>query len=350
MQNANISENGKRVNARNTSVDHVIGGFRALKNVGIGFGLLPISTIGYSMSNESTYTTSTGEATQTDTYSGDGGVHEVFLGFGWRPFKGFSLGMNGGFVWGDLTHSVTASFSDANTNSRVRTYDTHVRTYKLDFGVQYEQRVNPRNSFVIGLTYSPGHTIHGRSYYYDQVVVSSTTLGDTVKCKNGLALPDQFGAGFVWNWRNKMRISADYSMQKWSSVSWPVLSADAAGNATYTSEPDQFKDKHTMALGFEYIPDHYGLKWRHHIRYRAGISYSTPYIKVNGEDGPSDLILSANVGLPIINYHTNRCLLNVGLQYERVAPKVSTMVKENYVRFCIGLSFNEEWFRKWRAN
>ena len=51
----------------------------------------------------------------------------------------------------------------------------------------------------------------------------------------------------------------------------------------------------------------------------------------------------------IINNRNNRSILNLAVQYERVKPQFSGMVTENYLRFSIGLTFNERWFMKWKV-
>lgn len=349
LQNANLNEGGRKVNARNASIDYVTAGFRAAHNLGFSLGLMPYSTIGYKMVKETLMQTSTGEVTETDSYNGSGGLHEAFVGIGWRPFKGFSVGMNAGYFWGANTHTVTATFSDAGMSSRIRTYDSDIRSYKLDFGLQYMQRLNERNALTLGLTYGLGHNINSTARYYDQTLSGSTYSGDTISCLNAFQLPHTFGAGLMWYHRNRLRLGVDYTFEKWSNVKSPVLGTGSLGGYSYTAQTGQYTDRHRIAVGGEYVPDNNSIKWSKHIRYRAGLSYTTPYTRLSGQDGPSDLTASIGVGLPIMNAHSNRCILNFAVQYERVSPKVATQVKEQYIRFCLGLSFNEEWFRKWRA-
>ena len=56
-----------------------------------------------------------------------------------------------------------------------------------------------------------------------------------------------------------------------------------------------------------------------------------------------------STALPIVNYHNNRSIVNLALQYEHVKPKMAGMVTENYIRLNIGISFNEKWFMKWKV-
>lgn len=141
MQNANLEQNGTKINAHNSSYDYLAMGFRASRNLGVSLGLMPFSTIGYNLSDSKAMTENP-DITRTNTFSGDGGLHEVYLGVGWRPFKPISFGVNGGYVWGDVTNTVLASFSESSIASRRRQYTADLRTYKLEAGLQLMHDIN----------------------------------------------------------------------------------------------------------------------------------------------------------------------------------------------------------------
>lgn len=350
LQNGNFEQGGKKVNAHNAAVDYMSMGFRVAPNFGVSLGLMPFSTIGYSMSNDSRLSLPTGDVTQTDTYKGDGGLHEVYVGAGWRVFKPLSIGVNAAYLWGDMTHTVLASFSDASISSRRRCYESDVRTYKLDFGLQWEHRVNKKNTFVLGLTYGLGHNVNSAAHYYDQKIVSgSIASGDTLRCPNAYQLPHKIGAGLTWNFNERLRVGADYTFEMWDKVKSPYVTDLPDGSQTYTTHTGDYINQHKIAAGAELIPNPDGVHWRDHVRYRMGFSYATPYTRINGSDGPTSYCVSVGAALPIVNYHNNRSLLNVALQYEHVKPKMSGMVTENYLRICVGISFNERWFMKWKV-
>ena len=350
LQNANLDANGRKINARNTSFDYLTMGFRATENLGISLGLLPFSTIGYSMSNSETLVESTGEIVQTESYSGDGGLHEVYAGVGWRPFKPLSVGVNAGYLWGDMTHTIMASFSDASIASRRRQYTADIRTYKIDFGLQYEQRLGKADWLTLGLTYGLGHDIKSNGLYYDQLISNNTVSGDTLVAHDAYGLPHSFGVGLAWTHKNQLRVGADNTLQKWQDVQSPQLLGNTPGGTpSYAGVKGAYTDMHRIVVGMEYVHDPTGLRWRDRIRYRAGFAYTSPYTRVNGLDGPRDYQVSLDVALPIINFYNNRSLLNISAQYERVKPQVAGMITENYLRISIGLSFNERWFMKWKV-
>lgn len=350
MQNGNIAQGGVKTNAKNSSVDYVTAGFRVAKNVGMSLGLVPFSTIGYNTSSKEEIQASNQVLTKTTTFSGDGGLHEAYIGVGWAPFRRFSIGMNAGYLWGDLSHTVLMNFDDSNINSTRQAYETDIRTYKADFGLQYVQPLDKKNTLTLGLTYGLGHDIKRDAYYYNQkVVTGSSASGDTLVCRNAFQLPHTLGAGITWTHDNSLRIGVDYTFQKWADMKFPMVVENAAGALDYVGRKDLFTDLHKVSLGMEYVKNPEGLRWRQRVRYRAGFSYQTPYTKIGGVDGPQHFLASVGVALPITNMHNSRSLINFSAQYERVKPKMAGMITENYIRFSIGLTFNERWFMKWKA-
>lgn len=350
MQNGNIAQGGVKTNAKNSSVDYVTAGFRVAKNVGMSLGLVPFSTIGYNTSSKEEIQASNQVLTKTTTFSGDGGLHEAYIGVGWAPFRRFSIGMNAGYLWGDLSHTVLMNFDDSNINSTRQAYETDIRTYKADFGLQYVQPLDKKNTLTLGLTYGLGHDIKRNAYYYNQkVVTGSSASGDTLVCRNAFQLPHTLGAGITWTHDNSLRVGVDYTFQKWADMKFPMVVENAAGALDYVGRKDLFTDLHKVSLGVEYVKNPEGLRWRQRVRYRAGFSYQTPYTKIGGVDGPQHFLASVGVALPITNMHNSRSLINFSAQYERVKPKMAGMITENYIRFSIGLTFNERWFMKWKA-
>ena len=85
-----------------------------------------------------------------------------------------------------------------------------------------------------------------------------------------------------------------------------------------------------------------------HIQYRIGANYSTPDLRVNGAEGPSEMTLSAGGGLPISNHNSSRSVVNINLQWLRRHPANSSLISENYFLVNVGLTFNENWFMKFK--
>ena len=349
FQNGNFSANGKKTNNRNVTFDYLTVGFRATPRLGFSIGVMPFSTIGYEVKEEKQMAANP-NVKEFASFEGNGGLHQAYIGAGWQPFRkvGFSFGANLGFLWGDYDHTITKSFSETSYTSSVRNYEASIRTFTFDLGLQYEHKFKKDNSVVLGFTYGLGHKINQDADYYNSQIQGTTVLSaDSLKANNAFELPHSFGVGLSWNKGEKWRVGVDWQMQKWSGVRFPALSADGK---TYAAQTNCFQNANRIAIGAEYMPIDKGIHYRELIRYRLGFAYTSPYQKLDGGvKGPSSYLLTAGVSLPIVVHGVPRCSVNLAAQYEHVQPSVSTQLKENYIRLCLGITFNETWFMKWKV-
>lgn len=346
-QITSFTENGKTLNAKNADFEYVVAGFRAFKHVGVSFGILPYTNIGYNYS-VSGYLDGDRNTIYTNSYSGSGGIHQAYFGIGWEMFKGVSIGTNVSYLWGDYERAVINSYSDAWAKTLSKYYTATVNSYKLEFGMQYVQNFNKKDAITLGVTYGLGHKL-GATPQCDVISTDpSTATPDTTSYKvdKGLAIPETFGVGLMWNHNNQLKVGVDYNYQKWGSIEYPVYTI--VGNTpTYKLSDDYYDDRHKFTIGGEFCKNAYGRNFFNRIRFRAGASYATPYYKVNGQKGPREISVSAGCGIPIMNGYNSRSILNVSGQWVRSEAK--GLIKENTFRINIGLTFNERWFMKWKV-
>ena len=346
-QLTNFEENGKRLNAKTANFDYAVAGFRAFKHVGISFGFMPFSNVGYSYS----FTKEIGDAASTkytNTYNGTGGLRQAYLGVGWEVFKGFSIGVNGAYLWGEYDKSIVNSYSDAYVNTLSKYYSASVTNYKLDAGVQLSLPLSKKSSVTLGLTYGYGHKLSSNPQCLVISRNSQTSVADTTsyKVENGLKLPTTMAGGLMFNFNNKLRIGADYQLQKWAEVGFPEYTV-ANDKPSYKLKEDFFKDRHKVAVGGEYCKNINSRRFFERMKFRVGASYTTPYLNINGQDGPKEICVSAGFGIPLVNVWNNRSTLNISGQWVRM--DASNMLKENTFRINVGITFNERWFMKWKV-
>lgn len=339
----------KKINANNSDFEYVVGLFRILPKVGFSFGILPFTNIGYNYSSSSVVgTDSEGQPSSmsTESHSGSGGIHEAFIGAGWNFYKGLSIGANIGYLWGSYDKSVSVVNSDGYVNSVQRNYSAVVRNYKLDFGLQWEHRWGKKDVTVLGLTYGLGHSLNSDPELVTTISNPQTGVAsyDTIRVADGLHIPSTFGLGVSWTHNNSLTVGLDYTMQKWGSCDIPELNAVTG---EYKTAGGLLKDRHKLTLGTQWVPNAMSRKFLNRVNYRFGVSYNTPYIKVNGKDGPKEYSVSAGFGIPIVNAWNNRSMLNISAQWVRASAK--DLITENTFRINIGLTFNERWFMKWKV-
>jgi hypothetical protein len=332
---SNFKEGGKSVNAKTGSLDYAVASFRLLKHVGLSAGIVPFSTIGYDYQSRDKSTST------TELYTGDGGFSQVFLGLGWEFAKGFSLGFNMSYFWGDYEKAVGVQNDDGTVNIMSRTYSTSISNWKLDLGAQWHQQLNANNELTIGATASVGHKLHATAEV--KTLTTNTLTGVTLSpaattVENAFSLPWMFGVGATWVNKKSLTLGADYSLQRWGALDYPVY--DSRGN--YSLLNNYYRDRHKVTAGGEWIPNPMGRKYYHQMRFRLGASYATPYYKIKGSDGPSEFSLTAGLGLPI-----SRSMVNISGQWIRSAA--SGYITENAFRINVGITFNERWFAKWKV-
>lgn len=346
-QITNFEENGVKKNARNSDFEYVAASFRLMRGVGVSFGLLPFSNVGYNYS-ATNYLTADKSTYYINNYAGDGGFHQVYFGTGIQLFKGLSVGANIGYLWGSYTRTITNAYSDPYVNSLVKVYSASVKNYKLDAGLQYSFNLGKKDKLTLGATYGFGHKLHANPECKLISVNAQAGVSDTTMfvVDNGLELPATISAGFSVNHNNSLRFGADYSLQKWASIGFPDYTVEN-GQQQYALNSNYFKDRHKFTVGADICKDESGRRYIDRVHLRAGFSYATPYLIINGQDGPKELSATLGFGIPIINVYNNRSMLNISAQWSQ--RSAASLIKENTFRINIGITFNEKWFEKWKV-
>jgi len=290
-QITSFNENGVKLNARTANVDYVVGAFRAWRNVGITFGLLPYSNIGYDY--HSTQTLSAMQTTVTTNNFGDGGLHQLFIGAGFRPVKPVAIGFNFSYLWGGFDKFVDTS-SSSTINSLMKNYTADVDNFSLDLGLQVYIPLGKEDQLTLGATYGLGHKLKADAACLLISTNSSIAKADTTKTivKNALELPHTFGAGVSFSHGQQLVIGADAQMQRWGKTQFPTYA-----DGEYTLRSGLLKNSYRLTVGGEYCPLWNGRRFFQRVRYRFGAGYTTPYYKINGQDGPRQY--SASIGFGI---------------------------------------------------
>ena len=197
----------------------------------------------------------------------------------------------------------------------------------------------------MGATYSIGHKLGADPECKIISNNSQTGIADTTSysIKDGLSLPHTFGIGAAWKHNNQITLGVDYQLQKWGDLEYPQYD----DNAYYLTK-GLFKDRHKVTFGGEYCHGELSRSFFGRVHYKAGVSYASPYQKINGKDGPKELSVSAGFGIPIMNGYNNRSMLHISGQWSNL--DASGLIKENTFRINIGFTFNEKWFAKFKVD
>ncbi len=357
LYNGNYKMGELQQNAKNSSFDYFAFHFRASKGLGVALGVLPYTNINYSFASPDEPVPGT-EQTKSVAFSGDGGLHQIFLGAGWQICKPLSIGFNFSYLYGSYSHTMNDVQTGSNVMNVKRVYSSDISTYMLDLGAQYTLNLNKKDKLTFGANYSLGHDIDDMAFRQTSSYSSSngTTASTTDSIANAFQLPHSITAGVTYSHGYKWNVGADFELQKWSDVLFPTQIAE--GN--YTSSKGVLNDRMRISLGASYTPYYLSSNYFNRITYKLGGYYSKSYANADYSgtlsDKPYEFGLSAGVSLPISNRHLwyNSPKLNISVQWVHsnipyISGGVQNKLTENYLKLCLGLTFSERWFFKWKV-
>jgi hypothetical protein len=320
-----------------TNLDYLAIGFPIANKVGIGFGLMPYSSVGYNLTSIS------GET--TNVFSGEGGLNRVYLSIGFEPIKNLSLGATINYNFGSLRYSRIQSVEDVhfgtidNRESKVNGFDfNYAADYKKQIGEKYtfyaHAGVNTQINLVSENSERIGSfsTTNGQDIEVLDVNLEAQNLRNTE-----LKIPTRSTLGLGFGEERKWFLGAEYSFQQLSSFE----------NAFLRIENIQYDDASSLAFGGHFIPNYTSFtSYFSRITYRAGLRYNQTGMIVNNKE-INNFGITFGFGLPLGNNFSN---LNLGFELGRRGTTDAGLIEESYFKVNVGLSLNDKWFIKRKIN
>lgn len=320
---------------------------------GMSFGLKPVSKINYKIEKNEHLS---GIDSLNTLYEGSGGVNQVNLGTGIR-YKNFSIGINGGYMFGSKDYSTKLTFINDSTsyylsNSQNKTtfggffinggiqYDLPlgkdakgnvVKSLRLGAYGNMKQNLNANNDLVRETII---YDNNGNQYRLDSVYEEKDVKGK-------IKFPAMVTVGAVYEDAHWM-LGADLEYGNWSGY-------------RFYGQTDQVQNNWMVRAGAQYFPAKTNTptkKYFNFVKYRIGAYYGPDYIKTNAN--LPEYGFTVGTGMPLtslrrISYSGEYVVLNTGLEFGSRGNKQSNL-RENLVRFSIGVSMNARWFQKPKYN
>ena len=324
-----------------TNLDYLAIGFPLAKNVGFGFGIMPYSSVGYSLN--STSNSANGEV--SNFFEGEGGLNRLYASIGFEPIKNLSFGVTANFNFGTLEYQRIQSVEGVqfgtldNRESKINGYDFK---YALNYNPTIKDKYTLYTSVLINtqgnLTSENTQTLGSFSLVTgNNVEVVDVDLDASNLRNTELKIPTRttFGLGFGEN--KKWFLGAEYSFQQMGDFENTFLGLD---NIDYG-------DANTYALGGYWIPDYRSLTgYFNRITYRAGLRYDMTGMTINNKE-INNFGITFGLGLPLGGDFSN---INVGFELGRRGTTDANLIEESYFKINLGLSLNARWFVKTKIN
>lgn len=349
--------------------------FPVIKNKwGASLGLMPYSNVGYNVNNEAP-DAQLGNVRYT--FKGDGGLSRFYIGNAYAPFsnlagkfytsekykklvadndtveikkhqkrfntlKGLSLGFNASWLFGSLnaTRSLEFTESPSSYNTRISN-TTSAGDFYFNFGLLYTYKMKNEKFFNVGLSGAMSSDVRSKfnSFWYNYTSTGGIyeTIIDTVQYvsdqEGNITIPAYYSGGIALGKAGKWLLGADFTMQQWSKFKSFSIN-------------DSLNDSYNIALGGEWTPNRKGLKFAEKIQYRFGGHYTKTYVNLKNTD-INDYGIALGFGIPVINKdRIQKATFQLGFELGQKGTTENNLLRQQYVRFHVGISLNESWFFK----
>lgn len=325
-----------------TTLDYLAIGFPLSKKMGMGFGVMPFTSVGYSLND----TRTNGDGAEVaNIYTGDGGLNRIFASIGFEPVKNLSLGVTANFNFGSLKYQRIQSVEGVQFGT-LDDRESKINGYDFNYALNYTPRIKDKYTlFASVLVNTQGNLIskntqtlgsfslaNGNNVEVVDVDLDATNLRNTE-----LKIPTRTTLGLGFGEDKKWFMGAEYSFQQYSDFDNGFLGLQ---NVTYN-------DASTYAFGGYWIPDYRALSgYFKRVTYRAGLRYDVSGLEVNGKE-INNFGITFGLGMPLGGSFSN---LNLGFELGRRGTTDANLIEESYLKINIGLSLNDIWFQKRKIN
>lgn len=337
------------------------------RKIGGAFGFKPYSRVGYDITQA---TRVPGIDSLYQYYIGSGGLNQVYAGLGkaWgndTSTHRLNIGFNTGYLFGKKQIETRKEFlADSSyivyqrSNSQTRTNFGNVF---FQLGGQYEVKIGESQSKM-----SDGKGVHKSTYlaigFNAQFAQSFTAKQDTLRetyyydasgaaitfdsvyfkenAKINVKLPATYTVGIALKGKelngtlDKWMIGAQYQTAKFSDY-------------RFNGQTDATADMWNFSVGGSFVPKPGDIKMFKRATYRAGFNMGKDYISVNGEELKT-VAGTFGVTFPVrkfSNWTDQFTFINTALEIGKRGND-NTNLSESYVKFSVGLSLTDIWFKK----
>jgi hypothetical protein len=325
--------------ARRTSLDYMAIAFPVGK-VGIGFGLIPYSSVGYKIGRTAYVTNNNNDTIRSiiSRYNGIGGVNKVFLGFGYRLTKNINIGGDLQYNFGTIETNSLQYQTDLQYGSRENNV-SDLRGVNFDLGITYQTKVNSKYSFFSSLAYTPEAALTSGNTRNIEVVLVTSSSVSPIETQNiavadtKIKLPSKLSFGSGFGEVKKWLVGGEITFIQNSVMSNRFNDINGA----------TFENSVRYSLGGFFIPNYNSYSsYYKRIVYRGGMRYENTGIVIQ-DKSITDFAANIGLGIPLSGTFTN---INIGLEIGKRGTKYYNLVEENYINLSVGLSLSDKWFVK----
>ena len=298
--------------------------------VGAAIGLIPVSNVSYTVSQNSVLNTATSSEIYNTSYDGQGGISRAFIGSSYRLPFGLNVGATFDYYFGNIKYTSKTNFlNSSNTNAA---YSKTVRPQGLGTSIGL---ISPDISGLFNSEKISDARLGFAMKYIsnlktDTIMTSSSSAGTDTLGEGAVhtKIPIRINAGLSFKLNKNYQFSLDYLYQPMKDYTFNGLNSPNLRNT--------FK----ISTGFEYSKsDRLGLSFWEQFAWRAGLSYEQTQYIINNQ-GINQYSISGGFSMPLGFGNS----LDVGIQYGIRGTTNSNLYRENNIKLDVSISLGEIWF------
>ena len=347
--NSDINFKTQNASAKSTTTSFdYLGMSVPMGKFGMGFGLIPHSSVGYKLE-------SLDDADLIKyKYSGKGGLNKVLLGLAYQFSESLALGMNFDYNFGNIQNNGVEFLYDDNSEP----LDYHSREanrsdlsgFSYNLGITFKPMLTDLIQLHSAFTYSPDYNLNsdnsrtfssivinsnsGEEYPINEINVDLESLG--LKETN-LSMPSKTSIGLGIGKIKKWFIGTEYTFVNTSVFKSDLINID---NSSY-------EDGSTISFGGYFIPEFSSFNnLLKRIVYRSGIYFEKTGLIIN-DQSIKEYGMTFGVGIPVGNMFSN---LNLAVEVGKRGTTDANLVEEKFANLKMSLSLNDRWFVKRKYN
>ncbi|WP_264509770.1 aromatic hydrocarbon degradation protein [Flavobacterium sp. N1719] len=307
----------------NVQFSHVSLGFPLGKKSGFSLALMPYTNTRFQINK---YEMDIGNSDESYLYyyNNTGGISKMEVSFGKRQTDKWSWGVTCSILFGNIETNDIYQISNS-----VSTFSTSGNYHGFQFKLGSQWRINQK--LTIGNTIQFPTQMKAAKYRSISSTDSSETTEILTNENENVArfyFPLSTGTGLQYEVKKDWNFTLDYSRSFW-------------GYSSNNSSYGQFKAQDIVAMGLTYQKTEPNRNsW--HLTYSAGLKYDSGYLLVNNQP-IRNYALSMGLGIPLERTKTK---LNITYSYGIKGTVENNLIRENYHKIGINLSYNAFWFAK----
>ncbi|MGB3849213.1 MAG: hypothetical protein WA958_04550 [Tunicatimonas sp.] len=292
-------------------------------------GVMPYSTVGYRQEEDLTDGPDSRRVRE-----GSGGLNLVSFSHGVRLYKNLAVGVRLGYLFGGINETRSIFLTGASGLTSVYEDRLYYSDVLIEPSLYFGQKVGKRTSLNLGLVYQPATQVRAikNVEFASQIpgsrqpVPGQEIVTDSLR---NVRLPQKLSFGLSLDQYLKYTVGVDVSVQAWEEFA-----------SFETGQNEGMQNSFSLAAGGQYIPNAASVNsYLARVAYRLGGHYRNLPFAVNGEQ-ITEFGIDFGLSLPVSNLSS----INLAFEVGNRGTTDQGLIRENYLRATLGVTFNDRWF------